>query len=248
MDRRIDYSESFYKRHAQRYAEVSHNYIQSVYSNVSHPALTGDADVMDRLTELVPPSSRGLDAGCGAGARDVFLLWQKGYDVYGIDAVEENILEAHRMHPEIARRVSVADLREPLAYPDASFDFLLCNGVIQHIEPDIVLGRTLGEFARLLKPGGVLQLVFKVGKGVVSVYDKDYASDRAFHLYGADEVLERLTDLGLRVIPAEGRKLGGVMYFTDPKPMDHCLLFAYKTDEGSGSPSHGSPSEAAEQR
>ena len=197
---------------------------------------------------LFPPSSRGLDAGCGAGARDVFLLWQKGYDIHGIDAVEENILEAHRMHPEIARRVSVADLREPLAYPDASFDFLMCNGVIQHIEPDIVLGRTLGEFARLLKPGGVLQLVFKVGTGVVSVYDKDYASDRAFHLYGADEVLERLTDLGLRVIPAEGGKLGGVMYFRDPKPMDHCLLFAYKTDKGSGSPSHGSPSEAAEQR
>ena len=54
MGSRDDYSESFYRRHAQRYAEVSHNYIQSVYSNVSHPGLTGDADVMDRLTELVP--------------------------------------------------------------------------------------------------------------------------------------------------------------------------------------------------
>ena len=86
MGSRDDYSESFYRRHAQRYAEVSHNYIQSVYSNVSHPALTGDADVMDRLTELVPTSSRGLDAGCGAGARDVFLLWQKGYDIHGIDS------------------------------------------------------------------------------------------------------------------------------------------------------------------
>ena len=30
MGKRVDYSESFYRQHAQRYAEVSHNYIQSV--------------------------------------------------------------------------------------------------------------------------------------------------------------------------------------------------------------------------
>lgn len=228
MSQGIDYSESFYKRHAQRYAEVSHNYIQSVYTNVSHPGLTSDEDVMERMQELVPVGSRGFDAGCGAGARDVFLLWQGGYDVYGVDAVEENVNEAHRLHPEIASRVAVADLREPLDHPDASFDFLLCNGVIQHIEPDVVLGVTLPEFARVLRPGGVLQLCFKYGNGIASLYDKDYGADRAFRLYGVDEVLERLTELGLQVIPVEGEKLGGVMYFTDPKPMEHCLLYARK--------------------
>ena len=128
-----DFSESFYKEHAQRYAVVSHNFIQSVYSDVSHPGLTGDMALVDRLQELVPKGSRGLDAGCGAGARDVFDYWQKGYDIYGIDAVEENIEEARRLHPEIAERVSVVDLREPLASLDSSFDFVMCNAVIQHI-------------------------------------------------------------------------------------------------------------------
>ena len=229
MGQRIDYSESFYRRHAQRYAEVSHKYIQSVYSNVSHPALRGDADVMERMLELAPVGSRGLDAGCGAGARDVFLFWQAGYDIYGVDAIKENIEEARRLHPEIARRVSVADLREPIDHPDASFDFLICNAVIQHIEPDIVMGRTLPEFARVLRPGGVLQLVFKVGKGIATLYGRDYASDRSFHLYGADEVQEQLDTLGLRVIPAEDGKLGGVMYFADTKPANHCLLYARKS-------------------
>ena len=133
---------------------------------------------MDRLQELIPAGSRGLDAGCGAGARDVFHYWQQGHDILGVDAVEENILEARRLHPEIAQRVSVADLRRPLDYPDGTFDFILCNAVIQHIAPDIALGITLPEFARLLKPGGVLQLMFKTGNRVATVYDRDYAADR----------------------------------------------------------------------
>ena len=224
----LDISESFYRRHAQRYAEVSHGFIQSVYTNASHPALKDDTDLINRLQELVPAGARGLDAGCGAGARDVFFYWQKGYDIYGVDAVEENIEEARRLHPEIADRVSVADLREPLGYPDASFDFVTCNAVIQHIAPDVVLGTTLPELARLVRPRGVLQLMFKVGSGVASVYDRDYGTERAFQLYGVDEVLRPLQERRLIVIPAEGDKLGGVMYFTDPKPTDHCVLFARK--------------------
>ena len=223
-----DFSESFYKEHAQRYAVVSHNFIQSVYSDVSHPGLTGDMALVDRLQELVPKGSRGLDAGCGAGARDVFDYWQKGYDIYGIDAVEENIEEARRLHPEIAERVSVVDLREPLASLDSYFDFVMCNAVIQHIEPDIALNTTLPELARILKPGGILQLMFKYGNGIATIYDRDYGTDRTFQLYAVEEVIDTLTAQGLRVIPEDGERLGGVMYFKDPKPMDHCVFFARK--------------------
>ena len=221
-----DFSESFYRSHARRYAEVSHNFIQSVYSDVSHPSLKGYTDLIDRLQELVPTGSQVLDTGCGSGARDTFFYWQRGYDILGVDAVEENILEAHRLHPEIASRVSVADLRKPLDYSDGSFDFVLCNAVIQHIEPETALGVTLPEFARVLRAGGVLQLMFKYGDGVATVYDRDYGADRTFQLYEVDEVLGILEELDLRVIPEEGEKLGGVMYFKDPKPMDHCVYFA----------------------
>ena len=228
MTQRPDFSETFYRHNAQRYAEVSHGFVQSIYFNSSHPSLKGDTDLMHRLQELVPTGSRGLDAGCGAGARDVFFYWQKGYDIFGVDSIEENILEARRLHPEIADRVSVADLREPLSHPDDSFDFVLCNAVIQHIAPDIVLGVTLPGLARLLKANGVLQLMFKVGEEIATVYDKDYGADRTFQLYGLDEVTAVLSDNALSVIPVEEDKLGGVMYFTDPKPMEHCVLFARK--------------------
>ena len=51
-----DLSESFYRSHARRYAEVSHNFIQPVYTDSSHPGLKGDT------------GPRGPSAGaCAAG-------------------------------------------------------------------------------------------------------------------------------------------------------------------------------------
>ena len=50
--------------------------------------------------------------------------------------------------------------------------------------------------------------------------------DRTFQLYAVDDVLAVLEAQGLKVVPEEGGKLGGIMYFKDPKPMDHCVFFA----------------------
>ena len=66
MSQKADFSEGFYRSHAQRYAEVSHGFVQSIYLKASHPGLKGDTDLMDRLQELFPAGARGLDAGCGA--------------------------------------------------------------------------------------------------------------------------------------------------------------------------------------
>ena len=224
----VDYSEAFYKHHAQRYSEISHQLLQSVYVSSSHAALKTDIDLLECLTGLVS-GRRGLDAGCGAGARDVHYLWSKGYDVYGIDAVEENIQVAKAHHPEIADRVSVADLRDPLDFPDESFDFVICNAVIQHIEPDNIAA-TLSEFARVLGPEGVLQLMFKNGTGVITVFDRDYGTERSFHLYHEADLLDRLKSHNLLLVePSNPEGLGGIMYFTDPKPVDHCVFYVRKS-------------------
>ena len=228
MNNEPDYSPTFYRRHAQRYAEVSHGLLQSTYISSSHPGLKDDLDLMSRLKELVPAGAKGLDAGCGAGARDVFYYWRDGYDVLGVDFVEENIALARELHPEIAERVAVADLARSLSFADGAFDFVLCNAVIQHIAAESVYETTLPELVRVLKEGGALQLMFKTGRGVKTVYDKDYKADRTFHLYSADEIVEALGHLGMEVIPVERDGLGGVMFFTDPKPMDHCVFFSRK--------------------
>ena len=76
----LAYSEKFYKRYAGRYAEVSHQLPQSIYIESSRPKLTGDLDRIEHLKTLVP-GKHGLDAGCGAGARDVYSLWLDGYSL-----------------------------------------------------------------------------------------------------------------------------------------------------------------------
>ena len=223
-----DYSPKFYRNYANRYAEVSAGFIQSVYSNSSHPKLRHDWDLWDLLIKL-SPGRRGLDAGCGAGARDVFHGYSEGYDVVGIDAIEENIQVARVLHEEISDRVFVADLKYPLPFDDESFDFVSCNAVIQHIDSDVVHDVVLPHFARVLRPGGVLQLMFKVGQGISTVFDKDFGTERTFRLYGEKELLNTLETLGLSLIEAESpNELGGLLYFTDTKAVDHCVFFVRK--------------------
>ena len=224
----LDYSEKFYARYASRYAEVSHRLLQSIFIESSHPKLTSDLDLINHLKTLVP-GKRGLDAGCGAGARDVYNLWSDGYDIFGVDAVKENIDTAIRLHPQIKDRLSISDLRQELPFPAYYFDFVLCNAVIQHIKPEIVKKVTLPELCRMLKRDGVLQLMFKNGSGVLTVFDKDYETERSFQLYDERELLRVLEDLGMELIESESDdQLGGIMFFTDPKHAGHCVFYIRK--------------------
>ena len=224
----LDYSEKFYARYADRYAQVSHQLLQSIYIESSHPKLTGDLDLIEHLKTLAPGKC-GLDAGCGAGARDVYSLWSDGYDILGIDAVKENIDIAIKLHPGIAARLSVIDLRGELPFSTSSFDFVMCNAVIQHITPEIVKEVTLPELCRVLNQDGVLQLMFKNGSGVLTVFDKDYGVERTFQLYDEHEILEALEELGMELIESESEdQLGGLMFFVDPKHTRHCVFYVHK--------------------
>ena len=62
----------FYREHAHRYSQLSNEFTHSVYTGASHPALKGDMDLLNRITELAR-GKRGLDAGCGAGAQGCSL-------------------------------------------------------------------------------------------------------------------------------------------------------------------------------
>ena len=142
---------------------------------------------------------------------------------------------ARRLHPEIAGRVSVADLTQPLPFPDSSFDFVMCNAVIQHIEAEPLFGVTLPEFARVLQAGGVLQLLFKCGSGTVTVHDKDYGVDRTFLLYAAQDVVAEVRGHGLEIVESDSPKtLGDLVFFTDVKNIEHCVFWARKR----GVPTH----------
>ena len=228
MSEGFAYNPDWYRRHARRYAEVATSFIQSVYHDASHPALHDDSDIIARTQALVPPPARGLDAGCGAGARDVATMAAQGYDMRGVDAIEENIGVAREMHPDLAERLAVHDLHEPLPFDDAAFDLAMCNSVIQHIEPDVVYALVLPELCRVIRAGGVLLLHFKQGDGVWTLFDKDYGAERSFQLYGAHQVLAALEALGMALIDGDNEHLGGVVYARDSKESPDCIMWLRK--------------------
>lgn len=218
----------FYRRNCRRYAEVAHTFAQSVYHNASHAALTDDFVLLSRALSLAP-GLRCLDAGCGAGARDVYALWQQGCDAWGVDAVAENVALARELHPEIADRVLVADLTRPLPFEDERFALVLCNAVLQHIPTEQVVAVTLPELVRVLQPSGILQLMFKHGAGALTLFDADYGECRTFLLHDEHTLLPRLLSLGMALVEQDAATgLGGVMYFTDPKEAGHCVFHVRK--------------------
>jgi SAM-dependent methyltransferase len=104
----------------------------------------------------LPVGARLLDVACGQG-RHAHLLAEAGYDVDGVDYSEDLLARARErgLGPEL--RYTRADMRALPAGWGARFDALVSLstsfGFFRDPADDV---STLGEFARVLRPGGVL--------------------------------------------------------------------------------------------
>lgn len=113
----------------------------------------------DKIVTLLdaPPDSMILDAGCGSCAKSI-LLAAKGFRVTAVDYSAyalELALETVRAQGVADRITLKQDDLLGLSFPDGSFQYVICWGVLMHI-PD--LQRSLSELARVVKPGGKLVL------------------------------------------------------------------------------------------
>ncbi len=186
--------------------------------------MQGTRDLLDRLLEL-SPGRTGLDAGCGAGAVALAYCRNLGCRVYGLDAVERNIALSRELHPELKSWLMVHDLREELPFPDCRFDFVMCNAVIQHLEPPDVEAGLFPELARVLKSGGVFQLMFKPGRGRLTVFDQDHGLERRFNLFTEAWIIETLGGLGLDLVEGHPTIPGGLVRYEDRKDVLHCVAY-----------------------
>jgi len=116
-----------------------------------------------RLAEFATPAQgRALDFGCGVG-RLTQALAEHFEQADGVDISSSMIEQARHFnrHSERCRyhHNPVSDLS---LFEDARFDFVMSAITLQHVRPDYTK-RYLHEFARVLKPGGLLYFQLPIG-------------------------------------------------------------------------------------
>lgn len=99
---------------------------------------------------------RVLDCACGIGTQSLGLA-MKGFDVSGCDvssgAIERARAEASKRGLSV--RFSVADMVQLSAFPDASFDAVICmDNSLPHLESDEQLLLAAQQTYSKLRPGG----------------------------------------------------------------------------------------------
>jgi 2-polyprenyl-6-hydroxyphenyl methylase / 3-demethylubiquinone-9 3-methyltransferase len=108
-------------------------------------------DIIQRLG-IDPKGKAALEVGSGGGILTEEIA-KMGLTTTGIDPADQSV-ETASNHA----RVSGLDIKydkgtgEHLPYNDASFDFVFCCDVLEHVQD---LPKVISEISRVLKPGGV---------------------------------------------------------------------------------------------
>ena len=137
---------------------------RAIHSDWESDYLNPDMDLFwdvafaDILNRIKPQSTDTiLDAGCGYCYHTARLA-RSGAKITAVDfsasALESAKDTISRLGLEGQVTLQRADLTN-LTFPDATFDFVVCNGVLMHI-PE--LEKALAELARVLRPGGTMVL------------------------------------------------------------------------------------------
>ncbi|RSD17233.1 class I SAM-dependent methyltransferase [Amycolatopsis eburnea] len=130
-----------YDSFAEAYAAENESSLMNAhYERPAALALAGDV-----------AGQRVLDAGCGSGPLFAALR-ERGAVVSGFDQSAGMVEQARRRLGDDAD-LRVADLAEPLPYPDGEFDLVTASLVLHYLRD---WAPTLGELKRVLKPGGRL--------------------------------------------------------------------------------------------
>lgn len=174
----MKYSDAY--RHTLRaYKKQGKKYIKGIENLVI-------AQLYDFL-KLLPSGGRILDVGC-AGGRDCKEFVENGFEVVGIDVVEEFLEEAKKNVPN-AKFFNMDLLK--LNFPAGYFDGIWSAAVLLHIQRKDIQ-KVLQSYYEILKPGGKLFIGLKLGEGQEFVTDKLSEEKRFFVYYKKDEIVELL--------------------------------------------------------
>lgn len=142
---------------------------------------------------LLPPSPRTLDAGCGTGFNLGWLRKQYGGRVTGLD-VFCDALSFSRMRGE---RDLVQGSVAELPFFSHTFDLVISLDVVSHVKGEASRFRSLAEFFRVLKPGGMALIRVAAFEWLRTSHDDEILTH---HRYGALELRQAMSESGFQAI------------------------------------------------
>ncbi len=143
--------------------------MKSIDQKLEFNQLDRDAYVK-RVAATVPQGSRVLDVGAGEGRyRDYFSHCR--YETQDLKQYEGTKQGLHQETWHYTKLDYVSDITA-IPVKDASFDFVLCTEVLEHVSEPI---KAIKEMARILKSGGRILLTAPLGSGL---------HQKPYHFYG----------------------------------------------------------------
>lgn len=153
------------------------------------------AEEIDDFMEALPDKGRILDVGC-AGGRDSEVFADEGFDVVGIDLVEQFLEYAKERVPEATFKKMDAN---ELEFKKESFVGIWADAVLIHQSREEAK-EVLADFYELLRPAGCVFLAVKRGKGEGTREDDLVEGVKRHYTYFQKEELEKLLkDVGFKI-------------------------------------------------
>lgn len=175
------------------YDLVADEYVRRIFDELQHKPL--DRQLLDRLALSVGDSGLVCDIGCGPGQVARYLHLQ-GVQTCGVDLSPALVERARSLIPGVDFRQG--DMRA-LDVPDAAWAGIAAFYSIIHI-PRAERTRVLEEFLRVLRPGGLLLLVFHIGDNTIHLeewWGQKVCVD--FHFIPTDEIAASLRAAGFEI-------------------------------------------------
>jgi ubiquinone/menaquinone biosynthesis C-methylase UbiE len=166
----------------------------------SLPSVPGEAETVRRFVAAARPGAFVLDLGCGTGILAGPLLETAARRVVEADVSERMLAENARKRQD-ARLVRVCSDALLLPFADATFDTILCFGVLPHLgEPGLALPCVL----RCVRPGGALAIGHAMSSEELNVFHGSLEGPvRKDRLMPAAELAALLSRMGAAPVSAE---------------------------------------------
>jgi 2-polyprenyl-3-methyl-5-hydroxy-6-metoxy-1,4-benzoquinol methylase len=168
------------------------------------------------------PGRRVLDLGCRDGS--LTRAYASGNEIVGVDADREALEAA----AELGIETRWADLDEPLAFEEASFDVVVAGELLEHLRDP---ARLVADARRVLRPGGTFVAsvpnAFRLKNRVRFLLGRDPEDDPThLQMFSPSDVRAllrafeepRLHFIAGRLVPLQPRLFANDIVFSGRKP------------------------------